>query len=127
MQDLNSILCEIDSMQQTVRFLPGLSHSACVCPETRGCVCQVTRIYLCIHKRQILRSISTGIEKIDIAEMEKIAKEDTDKLEHQLLFDNVQTVQKLNISVSFFCIGCICVMILTLVTGRYNHKCSRAS
>merc|ERR1712100_454334 len=103
-QDLNSILCKIDSMQQTV-----------------------TRIYLCIHKRQILRSISTGIEKIDIAEMEKIAKEDTDKLEHQLLFDNVQTVQKLNISVSFFCIGCICVMILTLVTGRYNHKCSRAS
>ena len=105
MQDLNSILCKIDSMQQTVRFLLGLSHSACVCPETRGCVCQVTRIYLCIHKRQILRSISTGIEKIDIAEMEKIAKEDTDKLEHQLLFDNVQTVQKLNISVSFFCIG----------------------
>ena len=121
MQDLNSILCKIDSMQQTVRFLPGLSHSACVCPETRGCVCQVTRIYLCIHKRQILRSISTGIEKIDIAEMEKIAKEDTDKLEHQLLFDNVQTVQKLNISVSFLCIGCICVMILTLITGRYNH------
>ena len=64
---------------------------------------QVTRVYLCIHKRQILGGISRGIQKIDIADMERSAKESTDTLEHQVLFDNVNKVRKLNISVSFSC------------------------
>ena len=60
---------------------------------------QVTRIYLCIHKRQILSKISVGIERIDIADMAREAQEDSDKLEHQLLFDNVTKVHNLDRSV----------------------------
>lgn len=60
---------------------------------------QVTRIYLCIHKRQILSKISVGIERIDIADMAREAQEDSDKLEHQLLFDNVTKVRNLDRSV----------------------------
>jgi len=60
---------------------------------------QVTRIYLCIHKRQILSKISVGIERIDIADMAREAQEDSDRLEHQLLFDNVTKVRNLDRSV----------------------------
>lgn len=60
----------------------------------------MTGVYLTLHKREILGKISSGISHINVKEWSREMTENSDNLEHQALFDNIEHVHVLNQSVS---------------------------